>query len=175
MSALMRIYTAMPTEQKIICLYKYTEQGYIRIILKFCALVMNKDNVNMDNDLERPWIVLTTTYDVEAWIDNYNRDLQRLIENRNTASGYGICFRLTEGGEVYLHTTPEGEILLDVTQEAQWMTPVIVAATGAAIPVSQIWTLPGDTLTQLILGMSTLIGFTRLVTAHDFKIKKYYY
>ncbi|WP_019142464.1 hypothetical protein [Noviherbaspirillum massiliense] len=125
-----------------------------------------------DQPPERPWIVLKTTYDVEAWIDNYNRELQRTVKNVN-APGYGICFALAEGGEIYMHTTPEGEILLDVTPEAEWVTPLIMAATRMEAPASRIWSLPGHTMTQLILGLSSLIASTRIVLRHDFRIRKY--
>ena len=119
----------------------------------------------------RPWIVLTTTYDVEAWIDNYNRDLQQAVKKDNT-KGYGICFCLELGGEVYMHTTSEGDILLDVTEEAVWVAPVITAATGVATPASSVWALPGDTLTQLVLGLSGLIAATRVVVSHAYKTPK---
>jgi hypothetical protein len=121
---------------------------------------------------ERPWIVLTTSYDVEAWIDSYNRDLQRAIEKTN-ATGYGICFRLAEGGEIFMHTDSEGDVLLDVTPEAEWVAPLITAATRVVTPRSQIWALPRHTLTQLVLGLSMLIASTRIVLSHDFKMKKY--
>jgi hypothetical protein len=121
---------------------------------------------------ERPWIVLTTSYDVEAWIDSYNRDLQRAIEKTN-ATGYGICFRLAEGGEIFMHTDSEGDVLLDVTPEAEWVAPVISAAARVEAPRSRIWALPGHSLTQLVLGLSSLIGSTRIVLSHAFKMKKY--
>jgi len=119
----------------------------------------------------RPWIVLSTTYDVEAWIDNYNRDLQQAVK-KDASKGYGICFLLELGGEVYLHTTSEGDILLDVSEEASWVAPVISAATGVASPSTSIWALPGDTLTQLILGLSGLIAATRTVISHTYKMPK---
>ena len=131
------------------------------------------DSENNDAQVERPWIVLDTTYDVEAWIDQYNRDLQRVAEKKNT-TGHGICFRLAAGGEIYLHTTSEGEVLLDVTPEAEWVTPAIAAATHTEPPRSQIWALPGYALTPLVLGLSSLIASTRTVLSHDFKIRKQY-
>ena len=121
---------------------------------------------------ERPWIDLKTTYDVETWIDHYNRDLQRAVEKKN-ASGYGICFQLAAGGEIYMHTTPDGDVLLDVMPEAEWIAPLITAATHVDAPPSQIWNLPGHALTQLIFGLSSLIVSTRIVLQHDFKIRKY--
>lgn len=130
----------------------------------------------MDELPERPWIVLNTTYDVEAWIDSYNRDLRRALEQADTgtnASGYGICFRLAHGGEIYLHTDAQGDVLLDVTSEAEWVAPLITAATKVEPPPSRIWALPGHTLTQLVLGLSSLITSTRIVLNHDFKLKKY--
>lgn len=120
---------------------------------------------------ERPWIVLTTSYDVEAWIDQFNRDL-RLAVSKPHLGRHGICFRLAHGGEIFMHTDPEGDILLDVTPEAEWVTPVIIAATGCTPPSSQIWALPGARLTQLLLGLSSLIDATRIVTDHDFRIRK---
>jgi hypothetical protein len=119
----------------------------------------------------RPWIALGSTYDVEAWIDNYNRDLQQAVRKDN-AKGYGICFLLELGGEIYLHTTAEGDILLDVTEEAAWVAPVISAATSVAPPSSSVWALPGTTLTQLILGLSGLISATRIVLSHTYKSPK---
>jgi hypothetical protein len=120
---------------------------------------------------ERPWIDLATTFDVEAWIDQYNWDLQRFMQGKNTA-GFGVCFCLRHGGEVFLHTTPDA-ILLDVSPEAEWAVPVIAAATGGAVPHSRIWVLPYDSLTQLVLGLSSLIAATRMVESHHFKAKKF--
>ena len=129
------------------------------------------DQESADVQATRPWIVLSTTYDVEAWIDNYNRDLQQAVKKDNT-KGYGICFCMEHGGEIYLHTNSEGDILLDVTDDAAWIAPVISAATGVAAPTTSIWALPGDTLTQLILGLSSLISATRIVVSHQFKAPK---
>ena len=120
---------------------------------------------------ERPWIHLTTTHDVEAWIDHYNWDLQRHVRQAN-AAGAGICFRLEHGGEIFLHTTSDGEIVLDVTPEAEWATPVITAATGVAAPGTQIWALPGDVLTQLVFGLSGLIASSRPVIDHQFNPRR---
>lgn len=122
--------------------------------------------------VERPWIVLKTTYDVETWIDHQNRAIQQMMSS-NKNSGWGICFGLAEGGDIYLHTTAEGEVLLDVTPEAQWVTPLIAVATQIDVPDTPIWILPGDRLTQLVFGLSTLIATTRLIVNHDFKVKKY--
>lgn len=121
---------------------------------------------------ERPWIVLSTTYDVEAWIDNYNRELQLHVDPKKQPNGHGICFGLEHGGEVYLHTTQDGDILLDVTPEAEWVAPLIAAAAQVAQPASQIWPVPGDRMTQLILGLSPLIATTRIVINHDYRIRK---
>lgn len=125
---------------------------------------------NQDEPVERPWIVLKTTYDVEAWIDHQNRAIQQLI-NSSKASGWGICFSLGEGGDIFMHTTSEGDVLLDVTPEAEWVTPLIAAATQVDVPATQIWALPGDRLTQLVLGLSSLIASTRPVLDHSFNLK----
>lgn len=117
-----------------------------------------------------PWIHLQTTYDVEAWVDNFNHDLKRLIPQKERLdTSHGICFLLTEGGEIFLHTTSEGEIVLDVTPEADWIVPVLEAVTGLQQQGTQIWKIPGYLLTQLLLGMSSLIGSTKIVLKHDFR------
>lgn len=119
----------------------------------------------------RPWIDLKSSYDVEAWIDRHNLDLQGRIKKTN-ATGYGVCFCLGHGGEIYMHTT-EDAILLDVTPDAQWVVPVITAATGIEAAHSQIWVLPDDRLTQLVLGLSSLIASSRIVISHRYKSRKY--
>lgn len=125
---------------------------------------------------ERPWIVLHTTFDVEAWIDQQNRALQAAlgpsVMERGPA-GAGICFRLREGGEIFLHTNPDGDVLLDVTEEASWVTPVLTAATGEAAPNGTLWLLPGSLMTQLLLGLGSLIEATRLVRQHLYTRSKW--
>ncbi|MES2935624.1 MAG: hypothetical protein V4805_19290 [Pseudomonadota bacterium] len=134
---------------------------------------MLRDEPDMPEQFDsRPWNHLKTTFDVEAWIDHYNRHLQRSLDNKIEA-GYGICFTMVAGGEIYMHTTSEGEVLLDVMPDAQWVTPAITAATGIADPQSQIWILPAEALTQFVLGLSSLIDSSSTVHTHDFKLKKY--
>ncbi|WP_228527145.1 hypothetical protein [Noviherbaspirillum soli] len=145
---------------------------------------MNEHQQAMDDfddappPITRPWIHLETSGDVEGWIENYNRDLQRTLGRPDSMSfgpgqGQGICFNLEAGGEIYLHTTADGDVLLDVTPEAEWATPVIGAATGTAPPGGQIWPLPAYLLTQLILGLSMLIASTTIVPRHDFRTRRY--
>jgi hypothetical protein len=130
--------------------------------------------------ITRPWIHLDSSGDVEGWIESYNRDLRRTLNPNDVPSpsfgvsqGQGICFVLAAGGEIYLHTTGDGDVLLDVTPEAEWATPAIAAATGMAAPPSQIWALPAHALTQLVMGLSMLIASTRIVTRHDFRRRRY--
>ncbi len=120
---------------------------------------------------EHPWISLETIQDVEAWMDLNDRELQQLIGNKATV-GHGICFSLSHGGEIYLHTNSDGDLLLDVTPEAEWITPVISATTQVAAPRGQIWILPQHVLLQLILGLNTLVASSRLVVRHEFRMRK---
>ncbi|MBC7500389.1 MAG: hypothetical protein H7315_07815 [Herminiimonas sp.] len=132
----------------------------------------DEDYERRESATTRPWVALETTYDVEAWIDIFNRDLQNFVKDGN-ATGYGICFGLSEGGDVYLHTTSEGDVVLDVEPDAQWIAPLISAATRTEPPAGRIWFLPGHMLTQLIVGLSSLIASSRIVVNHDFRLKKY--
>lgn len=118
-----------------------------------------------------PWSELTSIDEVECWIDLYNRELQECVSKKNT-TGHGVCFTLRHGGHIFMHTAEEA-ILLDVTPEAEWVAPVITAATGVQAPSAQIWALPTDILTQLLLGMNSLIESTRMVASHNYKAKKY--
>jgi hypothetical protein len=113
----------------------------------------------------RPWTSLETPQDVELWIDEHNRALQELV--KPTETGVGICFTLAEGGNIYMQTTDDA-VILDVEPEADWIGPLIVAATGAEAPRGQVWVLPDDRLVQLILGLSTLVASTTLVVGHPF-------
>ena len=113
----------------------------------------------------RPWTALETPQDVELWIDEHNRFLQETVKPQET--GVGICFTLSEGGNIYMQTAADA-VILDVEPDAAWIAPLIMAATGAEPPRGQIWVLPDDKLVQLILGLSMLVESTTLVTGHHF-------
>jgi hypothetical protein len=113
----------------------------------------------------RPWIPLETPQDVELWIDEHNQSMKELIGPQET--GYGVCFTLAPGGNIFMQTAGDA-VMLDVEPEAAWVAPLIVAATGAEEPAGQLWTLPEDKLIQLIVGLSTLVESTTLVTGHRF-------
>ena len=113
----------------------------------------------------RPWTALETPQDVELWIDEHNAAMQDAFKPQEL--GVGICFTLAEGGNLHMQTT-EDAVILDVDSEASWIAPLIMAATGAEQPRGQIWILPDDRLVQLILGLSTLVASTTLVSGHNF-------
>lgn len=114
----------------------------------------------------RPWIHLETPQDVELWIEEHNQAMQELIRPQET--GYGICFTLGEGGNIYMQTLDDA-IVLDVEDDASWVTPLINAVTGAEAPPGNYWLLPADKLVQLIIGLSSLVASTTLVVGHRFK------
>jgi hypothetical protein len=113
----------------------------------------------------RPWTPLETPQDVELWIDEHNHSMQELIGPQET--GYGVCFTLAVGGNIFMQTAADA-VILDVEPDAAWVAPLIMAATGAAAPAGQIWLLPDDKLVQLIVGLSSLVESTTLVTGHRF-------
>lgn len=113
----------------------------------------------------RPWTALETSQDVEIWIDEHNRSMMENIGPQET--GYGVCFTLAEGGNVFMQTTGDA-VILDVDADAQWIAPLIMAATQAQEPQGQIWVLPDDKLVQLIIGLSSLIASTTLISGHNF-------
>lgn len=113
----------------------------------------------------RPWIALETAQDVEAWIDEHNSSLQEHIGPQET--GYGVCFTLAEGGNIFLQTSADA-VILDVEPDAHWVAPLICAATGAEEPAGSFWVLPDDKLVQLIIGLSSLVASTTLVSGHRF-------
>jgi hypothetical protein len=113
----------------------------------------------------RPWIALETPQDVEGWIDEHNQSLTELIGPQET--GYGVCFTLAEGGNIYMQTLIDA-IVLDVDQDAAWVAPLITAASQTPAPPGQTWILPADKLVQLIIGLSSLVESTTLVSGHRF-------
>jgi hypothetical protein len=112
-----------------------------------------------------PWTGLETPQDAELWIEEHNRSLQEHIGPQET--GYGVCFTLAEGGNIYLQSSGDA-IILDVEPDAAWVAPLITAATGAEAPRAQVWVLPEDKLVQLIIGLSSLVASTTLVSGHKF-------
>ena len=113
----------------------------------------------------RPWTALLTVQDVELWIDEHNQSMVEHIGPQET--GVGICFTLAVGGRLYLQTTADA-VILDVESDAQWITPLIMAATQTAEPAGQLWILPDDKLVQLLIGLSSLVASTTLVAGHNF-------
>lgn len=117
---------------------------------------------------EHPWVSLETIPEVEGWMELNNQELAQLIGNK-PSYGHGICFTLVHGGELYLHTNSDGDVLLDVTPEAEWIASVLSACTQVAPPRGQIWILPHQVLLQMLLGLNTLVASSRLVIRHDFR------
>lgn len=116
------------------------------------------------------WQPLEDWNEAEAWLDLYNRELQQALEGRQS-EGQGVCFTLVHGGELYLHTNGDGDILLDVTPEAAWVQPVLTAVTRQNAPAGQIWLVAGDQLMPLLMGLNSLIASTRLVLAHSYRAR----
>lgn len=112
-----------------------------------------------------PWTALETPQDVELWIDEHNRSLQEHIGPQET--GYGVCFTLAVGGNIFMQTSGDA-VMLDVEPDAQWVAPLLMAATGGVAPAGQLWVLPEDKLIQLIVGLSSLVASTTLVSGHKF-------
>ncbi len=118
---------------------------------------------------QRPWEFLHGADEAEIWVANSNLELNFYLEQaRSQPDGQGICFVLELGGEVFLYTTSEGMLLLDVTPEAAWVAPIISACTGAQPGRGQIWVLPEDTLIQLLLGLNSLIQSSTIVLQHRY-------
>lgn len=126
---------------------------------------------NADSGTERPrfrpvpWTPLETAQDVELWIAEHNQTMQELIKPQET--GVGVRFRLAVGGDLYMHTSADA-VILDIEPDASWVAPLIMAATGAEQPAGNLWVLPDDKLVQLLLGLSTLVESSLIVTGHNF-------
>lgn len=123
------------------------------------------DNADRPRFRPVPWTPLESPQDVELWIAEHNQTMLELIKPQET--GVGVRFRLAVGGDVYMQTTADA-IILDVEPDASWVAPLIMAATGAEQPSGQIWVLPDDKLVQLLLGLSTLVESSLIVTGHNF-------
>jgi hypothetical protein len=131
------------------------------------------DTPSFPDSHQRPWISLDGVDDAEVWVANSNLEINYFLEQDHKGGmpvGQGICFNLELGGEIYLHTTSEGMILLDVSDDAAWATPIIAACTNAKPAKGQIWVLPENTLIQLVLGLNTLIASSTIVLHHHFGI-----
>jgi hypothetical protein len=124
-----------------------------------------KDSAERPRFRPVPWTPLETPQDVELWIAEHNQTMQELVKPQET--GVGVRLTLAPGGDIYLQTTGDA-VLLDVEPDASWIAPLIMAATGAGQPAGQVWVLPDDKLVQLLLGLSTLVESTLIVTGHNF-------
>lgn len=116
-----------------------------------------------------PWSGLETAADVELWVEEHNRSMQDHIGKHE--SGYGVCFTLAEGGDIFMQTTQDGYIILDVTADAQWIAPLIMAVAQVDPPKASVWVLPDDKLIELMIGLSSLIATSILVVGHHFGVR----
>ena len=112
-----------------------------------------------------PWTALETPADAELWIAEHDLALQEHVGKNET--GYGVCFTLAAGGDIFMQTSDDA-IVLDITPDAEWVAPLIAAVSQAEPPKGSMWILPADKLVQLILGLSTLVASTTLVVGHNF-------
>lgn len=117
-----------------------------------------------------PWQGLDNAAEAELWIAEHNLSMQEHIGPNET--GYGVRFTLAEGGDIYLQTTQDGALILDVTDEAEWIAPLIVAVARVEAPPGSMWVLPDDTLVQLLIGLSSLIATSTLVVGHNFSRRR---
>lgn len=118
----------------------------------------------------RPWEPLESPHDAELWIEEHNLALRELIRPGET--GYGVRFTLAAGGDIHMQTSPDGAVVLDVSNDAEWVAPLLMAAAGVDHPGSSLWILPDDKLIQLVLGLSTLVESSTLVVGHPFGLKQ---
>lgn len=118
----------------------------------------------------RPWQALETPQDAELWIDEHNRSMQEHIGPRE--SGVGVCFTLREGGDIFLQTSADGAVILDVRPEAEWVAPLIAAVARVEAPAGALWILPDDLLIPLLLGLSSLVACSTLVAGHPFGLRR---
>ncbi|WP_395010561.1 hypothetical protein [Undibacterium sp.] len=127
---------------------------------------------------EHPWVMLETPAELEGWMELNNQELQKLIgdqaspQMQQMSQGQGICLTLLHGGEIYFHTNSDGDVLLDVTADAEWVAPVITACTKIPAPKGQIWLLPQHVLMQLLMGLNPLIASSRLVLKHAYRLHR---
>jgi hypothetical protein len=112
-----------------------------------------------------PWTPLETPQDAELWIAAHDNTMQEMIKPEET--GVGVRFTLAAGGEITMQTAGDA-VILDVEPDASWVAPLIMAATGATQPDGAYWVLPDDKLVQLLLGLSTLVESSLIVTGHKF-------
>ena len=118
------------------------------------------------------WLAMHSPMELEAWMEINNQELQSLIGSKPTL-GHGICLSLLHGGDIYVHTNSDGDVLLDVTPEADWVKPVIAACTKIEMPRGQIWCLPQHDLIPILWGLNTLIETTHLVLNHAYRIQRW--
>jgi hypothetical protein len=118
-----------------------------------------------------PWLEVESISELEAWIALQNQELQEFLSDAkpNQASqGQGICLHFELGGTLHIHTSQHGELLLDQSEEALWLTPVISAACQLSAPKGRVWRVSEDYLVKLLMGLNPLISSTQLVLQHRF-------
>lgn len=123
------------------------------------------------NNHQQPWEILDGIDDVQVWIAHVNAEIHYYLTEANliqAPNGQGICFELALGGQLFCHTTSDGWLLVDMSDDALWAEPIIEACNGVKKYRGRIWVLPEAALITLILGLNNLIASTTIVLQHDF-------
>jgi len=134
--------------------------------------ITEQDSTDDDGSAARPrfrpvpWTALESPADAELWVEEHNLALKEHVGPNET--GYGVRFTLAEGGDIYMQTSADGAIVLDVTADAAWVAPLIVAVAQVEAPPGSLWVLADDKLIQLLIGLSSLIAASTLVVGHPF-------
>lgn len=131
---------------------------------------------DQDSAQQRPWTRLDGVDDAEVWIANTNLELNFFLENDRSAGvaeGQGVCLHLELGGEIFVHTTGEGMTVLDVTDAAEWVEPVVQACGATRRGNGRLWVMPENSLIQLLMGLNELIASYSVVMQHRFGLARY--
>jgi hypothetical protein len=92
--------------------------------------------------------------------------MQEMIKPQET--GVGVRFTLAPGGDVYLQTAGRRRAARRRAGRRLDRAPDHGRHRRRAAG-GQVWVLPDDKLVQLLLGLSTLVESTLIVTGHNFK------
>lgn len=101
------------------------------------------------------------------WLVSNKKDVVELA-GKMKISGKAICFSLKNGGEVFVHSSEKNIVLLDITEQAEWLLSDLSKFFAYKMAGSEIWVLPRDREHQLFIYLNSISSATRSVQSHIF-------
>jgi hypothetical protein len=159
-----------PAPEKTWLFHSRTSQIRARLLAEIGREI---DALEAERALRMKFVPVEDSADVNRSDDKYwgnkQRDVVEGLEGRMNISGTAICFKLRDGGEIFVHSRPNDLVVLDITSEGLWLVPMLAKFSVSQMqPDAHVWGLHRKWRPQLFIFLNSLSSATRTIEKHGF-------